>query len=77
LKEPKLDDNPWRGFFIVSASGADLVVCLAAGYFAGRYLGGKFGHEMAWMIGGILAGLVAGVAGVITLIRKFREGGNG
>lgn len=77
VKEPQPDDNPWRGFFIVSALGADLVFCLVVGYFVGHYLGGKFGHAMAWTVGGAFVGLAAGIISVIVLLKSITEGNNG
>jgi ATP synthase protein I len=74
LKEPESSDDQWRGFFIVSALGADLVACLAGGYFVGRFLGGRFGHETLWTIGGTLTGLAAGIVSVIILLKTFTEG---
>lgn len=76
MKQPQSDDQ-WRGFFIVSALGADVVACLAAGYFAGHFLGGKFGHVTAWTIGGMLVGLAAGIISVIYLLKSLSEGRNG
>jgi F0F1-type ATP synthase assembly protein I len=76
MKEPRSDDNQWRGFFLTSAVGADLVCCLIVGYFGGHFLGSKFGHSFAWMIGGVLVGLAVGIVSVILLLKSFSEGSN-
>lgn len=76
MKEPQSDDNQWRGFFLTSAVGADLVCCLIVGYLGGHFLGNKLGHLFAWTIGGVLLGLAAGIVSVIILLKSFSEGSN-
>jgi ATP synthase protein I len=76
MKEPKPEENPWRGFFIVSALGADVVVCLAVGYFIGGFFGRRFGSETTWTIGGMIVGLALGVVSVIVLLKSLTEASN-
>jgi predicted membrane-bound spermidine synthase len=70
------NDNPWKAVALVSAIGADLVVCMGAGYWLGKYLSGWLGHTI-WIVAGIMTGFIVGVISVIFLIRHYTEGTNG
>ncbi|WJH36264.1 AtpZ/AtpI family protein [Paenibacillus aurantius] len=73
MKDRKSDENPWRGAAIVSAMGADLAVCVGAGYWIGSKLDDRFGGGQLWTLVGLMAGLVIGGVGVFFLIRLFAE----
>ena len=73
----KPNDNPWRGLWIVSAMGADLAVCVTAGYFLGAYVGDWLGGTLYWKLGGVLLGLVAGGFSAAYIIRRFMEDPHG
>jgi hypothetical protein len=77
MKEPQSGDNQWRGFFITSAVGANVVCFLLAGYFIGHFLGKKLGSPIMWTTGGVLVGLGFGIVSVIFLLKKFTEDNNG
>lgn len=76
VKQRKSDDNPWRGAVIVSAIGADLAVCLGAGYWVGAYVDRRLDTGMLWTLIGLSAGFVIGVIGAIFLVRYFAEDNN-
>jgi F0F1-type ATP synthase assembly protein I len=77
MKEPQSGDNQWRGFFITSAVGANVVCFLLVGYFIGHFLGKKLGSPIIWTTGGVLIGLGFGIVSVIFLLKKFTEDNNG
>lgn len=64
--------NPWKAAGLVSAIGADLVVCVAGGYFAGAYLGEKTGR-LVWVAAGVILGIIAGIFSIVMLIKRFLE----
>jgi Putative F0F1-ATPase subunit (ATPase_gene1). len=71
MGKPNPSDNPWRAVAMISAAGAELVVSMAIGYFAGRWIGGLFGGHPIWTVIGILAGFALGVAGIVMVIRSI------
>ncbi len=73
----KKSQNPWRAVALATAIGADLVVCMVAGYFAGLGLKNWFGGHPGWLVIGIMAGFLAGVAGLIFILRYYLEDRNG
>ena len=64
--------NPWKAAGLVSAIGADLVVCILGGYFAGAYLSEKSGHPI-WVAAGVIIGLAIGIASVVFMIKRVLE----
>jgi predicted acyltransferase len=64
--------NPWKAAGLVSAIGADLVVCILGGYFAGAYLTKKSGHP-AWVAAGVIIGLAIGIVSVVFMIKRVLE----
>lgn len=70
------DLNPWKAAGLVSAIGADLVVCIVAGYFAGVYLSKWTGGGPMWVAGGVLAGLAVGILSIVFLIKRILEDSN-
>lgn len=69
----KRSENPWRAAGLVGALGADLVVCMALGYFAGRYVSNLTGGQTGWIVAGVLAGLAVGIFSIVLLIKRFLE----
>jgi ATP synthase protein I len=65
------NDNPWRAMGMVSAFAADLIVCMIAGFFAGRWIGGMINGHPIWSVIGVMVGFLVGVASVIIIIRTF------
>mgnify|MGYP000291890735 CR=1 FL=1 len=76
MKKPNSNDNPWRAVALVSAIGADLVVCMGVGYFLGTYLSKWMGNSL-WIVAGIMVGFIVGVVSIIYILRQFTEGNNG
>jgi ATP synthase protein I len=76
-KSPDSKDNPWRAVALVSAIGADLVVCMAAGYWAGNYVSNLVGGQPVWIVAGIMSGFVIGVVSIIFLLKRYAGGSNG
>jgi hypothetical protein len=64
--------NPWKAAGLVSAIGADLVVCILGGYFAGAFLADKWGHP-GWAAAGVIIGLALGIVSVIYMIKRVLE----
>jgi ATP synthase protein I len=64
-------DSPWRAFALVSLIGIDLAVSVLLGFWGGRYIDQMLGSEPAFLIIGILAGLAAGIYGVMRIIKPF------
>ncbi len=77
MNEPGPKDNPWRAVALVSAIGADLVVCMLAGYYIGKYASRWAGGEPIWIVVGIMLGFVVGVASIIFLLKRYTGGSNG
>jgi len=76
MKAPRSDDNPWRAIGLTSAIGADLVVCMGAGYWVGNEISRYAGGQRIWIVVGIMLGFVVGVLSVVFLLRKFTGGSN-
>ena len=73
----KQQQNPWRAVGLATAIGVDLVVCMGAGYGIGYLMKGWFGGNPIWLVVGIMVGFIAGVAGLIWLMRFYLEERNG
>lgn len=67
------DENPLRAAALLGIMGADVAVCILAGYGLGYLLHNKLGFSEGWIVGGVLGGLVVGIASVVLLLRKFLE----
>ncbi|MFD0871865.1 Putative F0F1-ATPase subunit (ATPase_gene1) [Chlamydia abortus] len=76
MKKPNPNDNPWRAAGMVSAIGADLIVCILLGYFGGSFVSDRFGLSPAWKAGGLIIGLFVGIVSVVFLIKRFLEDTN-
>jgi ATP synthase protein I len=74
VKNRRSKDNPWRAVGLVSAIGADLVVCMLGGYFGGSYISRWMGGQPIWIVAGIMAGFLAGVVSIYFLLRFYTEG---
>jgi ATP synthase protein I len=70
------DINPWKAAGLVGALGADLVVCILAGYFAGVYLSKWTGGGQGWVAGGVIVGLAVGIISIVFLIKRVLEDSN-
>lgn len=68
--------NPWKAAGLVSAIGADLVVCMVGGFFAGDYLASKTG-QAGWTVAGLLFGMFVGIFTIVMLIKRFLEENDG
>ncbi|HEX7058154.1 MAG TPA: hypothetical protein VF260_13280 [Bacilli bacterium] len=66
----KPDKNPWLAASLVGAIGVDLAVFMAAGFFGGRTIAAWTSHQY-WIVIGIMAGLLAGIASVVMIMRRF------
>ncbi|TVY09285.1 AtpZ/AtpI family protein [Paenibacillus cremeus] len=77
MKSPSSNDNPWRAVALVSAIGADLVVCMLAGFWVGRLVSDWQGGQPIWLVVGIMVGFIVGVLSVILILRKYTGGSNG
>lgn len=74
MKRSKSDSTSlWKAAGLVSALGADLVVCILAGYYAGVYLSKWTGGGRSWVAGGVITGLVVGILSVALLIKRVLE----
>jgi F0F1-type ATP synthase assembly protein I len=67
------DSSPWKAAALVSAIGADLVVCMALGYWIGSRISEAAGGRPIWIVAGIMAGFFVGAASVILILRKMTE----
>jgi ATP synthase protein I len=74
VNKPRSQDNPWRAVGLVSAIGAELVVCMLAGYFGGSYASRSLGGQPIWIVVGIMAGFIVGLVGIYFLLRFYTEG---
>ncbi|WP_248929366.1 AtpZ/AtpI family protein [Paenibacillus hamazuiensis] len=77
MQKPPSQDNPWRAVALVSAIGADLVVCMLAGYWLGQLASEWAGGKPILIVGGIMLGFLVGVFSVILILRKYTGGSNG
>lgn len=58
-------DNPWRAAGLVGAMGVNVAVCIGVGYWLGAALGGT----PLWVMAGIAAGLVVGIAACVAMVK--------
>jgi ATP synthase protein I len=77
MKNQRSNDNPWRAVALVSAIGADLIVCMLAGYWLGSLVSNWTGGQPIWLVAGIMLGFLVGVFSVILILRKYTGGSNG
>jgi ATP synthase protein I len=75
--ERKKSNTTLRAVGIASAIGADLVLCMLLGYLLGTYLQEWLGGNPVWLVVGIMLGFIAGVIGLIWLLRYYMEDRNG
>jgi len=75
MKRPGSKNNPWKAAGLVSAIGADLIVCMVGGYYAGTYISDRTGQQ-GWIPAGVIAGMLLGIVGVVLLIKRFLEDSN-
>ena len=75
--ERKKSNTTLRAVGIASAIGADLVLCMLLGYLLGTYLQEWLGGNPVWLVVGIMLGFIAGVFGLIWLLRYYMEDRNG
>jgi uncharacterized protein YneF (UPF0154 family) len=67
-KEPQ--DNPWKAVGLISALGADLVVCMAGGYFLGKFLSWWL-EQAVWLPISVIFGLLVGIFSVSVIIKRY------
>ncbi|UUZ91268.1 AtpZ/AtpI family protein [Paenibacillus sp. P25] len=77
MKKNNASDNPWRAVALVSAIGADLVVCMLAGFWLGDLVSKWQGGRPIWLVVGVMLGFFVGVYSVFLILRKFTGGSNG
>ena len=70
-EERKEQDNPW-GFAL--GAGSELVVSVLLGFFAGRWLDGRFGTAPWLMLVGALTGISLGLYQLIRMAQKRLDG---
>jgi ATP synthase protein I len=75
-KIPGSNENPWRAVALASAIGADLVVCMAAGYWAGSLLSDYVGGQPLWIVAGIMLGFIIGAVSIVFLVKRYAGGPN-
>jgi F0F1-type ATP synthase assembly protein I len=73
----KKSNTTLRAVGIASAIGADLVLCMLLGYLLGTYLQEWLGGNPIWLVVGIMLGFIAGVMGLVWLLRYYMEDRNG
>lgn len=71
MKSFKSGDSLWAGAALLGAVGIDMLVCIFAGFFAGRYLSDWMGGNPIWILAGILSGFFVGVLSIIYIIRAY------
>jgi F0F1-type ATP synthase assembly protein I len=76
-RERGKSQNPWRAIGMATAIGADLVICMGAGFGIGYLLKSWLGGHPIWLVLGIMLGFIAGVFGLIWLMRFYLEERNG
>lgn len=69
-------DSPWKAVAIAGAVGVDLAVWMAAGYWAGSWAVDRGGHPV-WIVVGIMAGFMVGVATVVLLLLRLSRDSHG
>ena len=74
MKHRNSSDNPWRAAGLVSAIGADLVVCVLAGFYGGQFARERLGGSPLWLAAGIVLGLLAGFVSVAFMIKFHLRG---
>jgi F0F1-type ATP synthase assembly protein I len=75
--DPKKSSSAMRAVGMASAIGADLVFCMVAGYFLGSFMQNWFGGHPIWLVVGIMIGFIAGVIGLVLLLRHYLGERNG
>lgn len=66
------DVNPWKAAGLVSAIGADLVVCMLGGYYGGSYIAART-NQPIWTAAGLMIGLAIGIVTIVLLIKHVLE----
>ncbi len=66
-------DNPLRAAGLVGVMGVDIAGCLFIGYWIGEWARDRFGGSIAWLLGGLVLGLAAGIISVVYLIKRMLE----
>jgi F0F1-type ATP synthase assembly protein I len=77
VKQPESGNNPWRAISLVSLIGVDLVVCVLAGFFLGRYVSDLTGGFPLWIAVGVLLGLAVGIVSIVYILKQFTEDSDG
>lgn len=70
-EEPGKKDNPYRAIGMVSAIGTDLALSVLGGVYLGKWIDSQFGTAPVFLVAGLLAGLAAGIYGIILLAKRF------
>lgn len=58
---------------VTTMIGTEMAVTVTVGFYAGRFLDGKFNTSPWLMVTGILLGVAVGVFGIITIVKRFWE----
>ncbi|WP_458121085.1 AtpZ/AtpI family protein [Paenibacillus sp. Z6-24] len=65
------NSSPWKAISLVSAIGLDLAVCTLVGFWFGSWLDRLWNGSGLWIGIGVLIGLIAGIFGIIVIIKKI------
>ncbi|MEB3102523.1 AtpZ/AtpI family protein [Ferviditalea candida] len=64
-------NNPWKAAGFVGFIGLDLSLMMLGGFWLGRNLDNRLNSEPAFLIIGVLTGLIAGVFSIVKMIKVF------
>ena len=65
--------STFRALGLTSGMGFIVAICLAGGYYGGRYLDSKFGTEPWLLIAALLLSLTGGVIEVCNMLKKVMK----
>jgi len=71
MKKTNKQDNPWNAIAMSGIIGIDLAICMAGGYYLGKYIGQVTDNQPLWTIIGVTGGFVIGIIGVVFILKQF------